>query len=167
MSSVSLVGCSHGFRVALDFLMVKTEKEPHNKRGASPSASSILSKQRSDIFSVQSEQARLIRSYAYLLMIVITLSLFAGSRTAQRSIFTHSISHCQPRNRVPQTLTAAIRHVYNLFSVDHKVPDVDTGYHRIFTISLISFIQVCDCEDSAACAQESRKCDLKARIWNA
>ena len=100
-------------------------------------------------------------------LIVITLSLFAGSRTVQRSIFTHSISHCQPRNRVPQTLTAAIRHVYNLFCVDHKVPDVDTGYHCIFTISLISFIQVCDCEDSAACAQESRKCDLKARTWNA
>ena len=116
---------------------------------------------------VSASRWRLIRSYAYLLMIVITLSLFAGGRTAQCSIFTHSISHCQPRNRVPQTLTAPIRHVDNLFSADHKVPDVKTGYHCIFTISLISFIQVCDCEDSAACAQERRKLYLKARSWNA
>ena len=101
-----------------------------------------------------------------LCLFVFTLSLFAGSRTVQCNISMHSIPHSQPRNRVPKTLTAPIGHVDNLFSVDHKVPDVKTGYHCGFTISLISFIQVCDCEDSAACAQERRKCDLKARSWN-
>ena len=85
--------------------------------------------------------------------------LSAGGRTVQRNISIHFMPHCQPGNRVPEPLTAPIRHVDNLFSVDHKVPDVKTGYHCIFAISL----RVCDSEDSAACIKRAKERDLKAR----
>ena len=89
--------------------------------------------------------------------------LCAGGRTVQRYVSIYFIPHCQPRNHIPQTLTAPIGHVENLFSVDHKVPDVKTGDHYIFTISLISFIRVRDSEDSAAYVKRAKEKNLKAR----
>ena len=93
----------------------------------------------------------------WFILIVITLSLSAGGRTVQRNVSIHFIPHCQPGNRIPQTLAASIGHVDNLFSVDHKVPDVKTSDHCIFTIRLISFIRVCDSEDSTACGTRAKK----------
>ena len=103
----------------------------------------------------------------WFILIVITLSLSAGGRTVQHNVSIHFIPHCQPGNHIPQTITASIGHVDNLFSVDHKVPDVKTSYHGIFNIRLISFIQVCNSEVSTACDTRAKKKNLKARTCKA